>query len=189
LISFQPPTEAIVEDIAKVHVLCWQQAYAGLMDVDFLRNLSVESRAKNWMKTIADQEVFSRVAFDGSGVVGFISSGPSRSPEIADSEIYAIYVLASHYGRGIGSALFRLAEADWYARGGQKLLANVLTGNAKAHSFYHAMGGVIAEEKPFEMAGMKLREHVFVFDKHHKLSSKKSLNVTSGIINALETIL
>jgi ribosomal protein S18 acetylase RimI-like enzyme len=165
LISFQPPTEAIVEDIAKVHVQCWQQAYASLMDADFLRNLSVEGRAKNWMKTIADQEVFSRVAFDDSAVVGFVSSGPSRSPEIADGEIYAIYVLASHYGKGIGSALFRLAKSDWFARSGQKLLANVLTGNSRANAFYRSMGGVIAEEKPFEMAGMKLREHVFVFEK------------------------
>jgi ribosomal protein S18 acetylase RimI-like enzyme len=165
LISFQPPTEAIVEEIASVHVLCWQQAYAGLMDADFLRNLSVEGRAKNWMKTIADQEVFSRIASDGSGVVGFVSSGPSRSLEIADGEIYAVYVLASHYGKGIGRALFRLAESDWCERGGQKLLANVLTGNSRANAFYHSMGGVIFQEKPFEMAGMKLREHVFVFEK------------------------
>jgi ribosomal protein S18 acetylase RimI-like enzyme len=165
LISFQPPSEAIVEDIAKVHVRCWQQAYAGLMDPDFLRNLSAEGRAKNWMKTIADPEVFSRVALDGNRVVGFVSSGPSRSLEIADGEIYAIYVLASHYGRGIGSALFRLAENDWSDRGGQKLLANVLTGNLRASAFYHFMGGVIAEERPFEMAGMKLCENVFLFNK------------------------
>jgi GNAT superfamily N-acetyltransferase len=165
VISFQSPDEAIVYDIARVHVQCWQQAYVGLMDADFLRDLSVENRAEIWRNTISDQQVFSRIVLDDNNIIGFVSSGPSRSSEVADGELYAIYVLASHYGKGIGSTLFKFAQNDWHKRGGQRLLANVFTGNSRANAFYHYMGGEIVEQKLIEMGGTKLIENVFVFNK------------------------
>ncbi|MFN0194538.1 MAG: N-acetyltransferase family protein [Aestuariivirga sp.] len=169
MISYRPPSLADAEEAARVHVQCWQEAYAGIMDAGFLSTLSVEDRAAGWRETLANPEAFTLLAIDADRIVGFEWSGPSRAPQHADGEIYAIYVLASHQGRGAGRGLFQLAAANWRQRGGSRMLANVVTRNSRARGFYAAMGGKAVAETEFKMAGMVLREKVMVFDVKHGL--------------------
>jgi ribosomal protein S18 acetylase RimI-like enzyme len=133
------------------------------MDPDFLKALSVEKREEGWRKSLADPEVFAQSAFEGNDPVGFITAGPSRLPDFADGEIYALYVAASAQRRSIGRVLFRAASRYWSVRGGRSLAACVIAQNNKAINFYGREGGKVVGEQPFELGGMRLAEKIFVF--------------------------
>ncbi len=46
MITFRKPATADISELAALHVLCWQQTYAGIFPDQFLRDLSVEKRAE-----------------------------------------------------------------------------------------------------------------------------------------------
>ncbi len=98
-ILYQTPLSKNIDELSKLHVLCWQQAYEGIMPDDFLKNMSIKKRAEGWQKTLADNEVFKLIATVDNKVIGFVSSGSAdeKSGEFGDGEVYAIYVLAEHY--------------------------------------------------------------------------------------------
>ena len=45
-IAFEVPTFADAEEIARVHIQCWQESYADLLPAEFLSNLSTDARVE-----------------------------------------------------------------------------------------------------------------------------------------------
>jgi ribosomal protein S18 acetylase RimI-like enzyme len=164
VIDYVAPRESDIPVYARLHVTCWQQAYAGLMDADFLEKLSVAAREEGWRKTLSDPDVFCRLAVDGGVPVGFVSCGPSRLPQYADGEVYALYVLQSHQGKGIGRTLFQSALHSWKNRNGRSVVVCVISNNANAIAFYRRMSVRKIDEGDFELGGMRLKEDVMVLD-------------------------
>lgn len=118
--------------IASVHVRTWQTAYRGLMPDELLADLSVERRTELWQRMIPRGIVW--VAETDGEVVGFASAGPSRDND-APFELYAIYVLESAQGTGLGAALAHAAlgaEPD--------VVVWVLDTNTPARRFYERIG-------------------------------------------------
>jgi ribosomal protein S18 acetylase RimI-like enzyme len=163
-IAIAVPSEADIPDLARLHVKCWQQAYSHILPAEFLASLSVEKRIEGWTKTLADAEVFSTAARDGSEWVGFISCGPSRLG-IGDGEIYAIYVDANYYRKGIGRKLFELGLQNLASRGYRTTVLAVLRDNDRARKFYEAKGGVTVEgSQHFTIDGVDYPEVIYSFD-------------------------
>src|SRR5437868_3572598 len=110
-----------LEGIAKVHVDTWRTTYQGIVPADFLDRLSYEKRAAMWRDVIqrATPKEHLLVATDTEGkVIGFTAGGTNRAPEHPfDGELFAIYLLKEHQGRGIGRRLFQ-ATADRLAADG-----------------------------------------------------------------------
>ena len=72
-------------------------------------------------------------------MVGFADYGPYRGDDLANTgEVYALYLLSSHYRRGIGTALMEaaLARMPQYSRHA----VWVLEGNERAIAFYRSCG-------------------------------------------------
>jgi len=126
---------AVVSDaraVASVHVRTWQAAYRGVIPDEILDNLSVEARTSTWEVAIPSGGVW--VALAGDEIVGFAAAGPSRDDD-APFELYAIYVLSSAWGTGLG---FELAEA---ALGDEPdVIVWVLDENTRARAFYERIG-------------------------------------------------
>lgn len=164
-IAFRQPVDADLPALARLHVRCWQEAYAGLMPDQFLRDLSVEQRLAGWRRSLADPQVFAFAAFDGHDPVGFVTAGPIREaqPGLGDGEIYAIYVSAPAYRRGIGRRLLGAAAQHWISRGGSGLTVLCIAGNKRAESFYLACGGRKAWSGEFELGGQTYPENAFQF--------------------------
>jgi GNAT superfamily N-acetyltransferase len=76
-------------------------------------------------------------------------AGPTRTvTAFADRELDALYVLASHHGRGIGRALIEAAIIDARASAAAALGFWVVHGNTRARRFYEAVGAeAVAERK------------------------------------------
>jgi GNAT superfamily N-acetyltransferase len=174
-LHFRTPTLDDVDELSRLHVLCWQQAYEGLLPPEFLRDLSVEQRAASWRLTIADPGAFALVACIDDQISGFVSCGPSRkeAAPYGDGEIYAIYIHRDHYRRGIGRRFMAEAAKFWLAMGGHSLVVMFIAANAQAESFYQSLGGVQVWEGMFEIAGIP------VPDKAHVINNLPAL-VTSA---------
>jgi ribosomal protein S18 acetylase RimI-like enzyme len=172
-IAFDEPTLADVEEIARVHVQCWQESYAGLLPDEFLRDLSIDAKIAQWRQTISDPQVFKFVARDAGRIVGFVSCGSARegAAKEADGEVLAIYILKAYHGRKIGRALIAAAARFWLSKGGRNLIVLSMAGNNQAAAFYQRLGGVQVYEGSFEMAGTIIADQGHLFNNLAELAA------------------
>jgi len=116
------------------------------------------TRRRALMSTMPPQQ-FVLVAEADDTVVGFCIGGRSRtSDERFRGEVYAIYVLPEHHGRGIGRALLEVAATELADRGFRSMLIWVLRENAPSRRFYERMGGVHVRDEVRELEGVRITE-------------------------------
>ncbi|MBG9733793.1 acetyltransferase [Paenibacillus alvei] len=142
--------------IARVHVDSWRTTYQGIVSDTYLSGLSVQARQTMWEHAIsqltADKCIF--VVQQKSGeIVGFAMGGPSRSEQFPNrSELYALYLLSSVQGQGIGKMLVSYVMGYMKSCGYISMLTWVLKGNS-ALQFYRRTGAVIVGEEDIEIGG------------------------------------
>ncbi len=94
--------------IAKVHIQAWQEAYKDLIPQEYLDSLpsELEERIDMWKRILANPQRWAWVAETDRGIVGFVLFGPPRDENREGFiELGAIYLLASKKGKGIGFSL------------------------------------------------------------------------------------
>lgn len=133
-ISVRPASVDDAPRIAHIHVASWRDTYAGVLSAERLAQLSTESRAANWRRTLAGgADVW--VATAGDTIVGFASTGPGRGENPPrDLELYAIYQLPDAHGSGTGQALIEASLGDSPA------FLWVADPNPRAQAFYRRNG-------------------------------------------------
>jgi ribosomal protein S18 acetylase RimI-like enzyme len=148
--------------IAEVHVASWQAAYASIVSAGYLASLSVEQREASWKKQLLEGSPQVLVAREGTRVVGFVAFGPCRDPEAPShwGEIWALYVLPSHWSSGVGRALWLAALAFLHAKDLSTITLWVLTLNLRGTKFYTAAGFVaeLGSEKKVRLGEQELAE-------------------------------
>lgn len=145
--------------IARVHVDSWKTTYQGIVADSFLSRLNYRDRETWWAKILNNENISSLpfVAEDPSGkIVGFAKGGPARDPDLPfQGELYAIYILQSFQGKGIGKNLFQAVVQELQQVGFSSLYVWVLTQNP-FKAFYETMGGKEIGTKPIEIDGKTL---------------------------------
>lgn len=134
--------------IARVHHSSWQTTYRGLFPDELLDDADMDVWAANRERMIRElpPDRFYLVAESDGEIVGFCTGGPARDAA-EDAEVYAIYLLKEHQGRGIGRELMRESARRFAGRGMRDLLVWVLRENAGARAFYESLGGRADREK------------------------------------------
>jgi ribosomal protein S18 acetylase RimI-like enzyme len=125
------------DEVARVHVRVWQEAYAGLMPADYLDALDPAAFGEGWRERLRQPRagVGHWLARDEHGIVGISTSGPARDEGAPVSfELYAINVLARGHGTGVAGDLLAHAIGDDAA------YLWVLEGNQRARAFYRRHG-------------------------------------------------
>jgi RimJ/RimL family protein N-acetyltransferase len=129
------------EGIAVVHTVAWQHAYAGLLPQEYLDRLDWRRRCDRWLSQLSSDDAGAvLVALDGDAVVGFVSFGTARDPELAEAgwqEVYAIYLVPERWGGGLGRRLWEAARATM-PRPLPGVSVWVLAGNDRARRAYEA---------------------------------------------------
>lgn len=129
--------------IADIHVRAWQHAYAGLVEEDDLKSLSVDKRQAMWREAIefAAPQVLVATS-EGGKLVGFIAFDRSRDPKTKPTvgEIWAHYVLPEVLGQGAGLALWDAARDACEEEGFNEVTAWVYVRNERGMAFYDAAG-------------------------------------------------
>ncbi len=121
------------EEVARVHVSVWQEAYAGLMPAPYLDSLDPDDFAASWRARLLAPRAGVRhwLARDDAGIVGLATSGPARDEDApTEWQLYAINVLARGHGTGVGSGLLDAAIGD------RPAYLWVVEGNDRAIAFY-----------------------------------------------------
>lgn len=135
-----PLVAADCDELGRVHIHVWREAYAGLMPADYLAGLSEKRSAENWRRGVelpdgAEVEALTLVARHRGRIVGFASAGPSRDDDApTEWELYALNLVSEVHGTGLADHLLSrvLGERDaslW-----------VVEGNARARAFYARCG-------------------------------------------------
>lgn len=141
-VTIRRATVADAEPLGRLHVDVWRDAYTGLMPQHILDDHRAGDRIERW-RTILEQRdpagaEATWVAAEGDRLVGFISIGPARDDDaVPATEIWSLYVRASHWSTGIGYALFRAVVGERAA------YLWVLAGNDRAIGFYQRQGFVL----------------------------------------------
>lgn len=173
-LTLRAPSFDEAETMARLHIACWREAYAGIVPDEALAAADLGARTERWRKSLADPDSFALAAFSDETPVGFILARPNSDPAIigADGQIAALYVLRSHYRLKLGSRLMAATARWWLARGGQSLGLGVLTDNARALAFYQRIGGRIAKRGTYMWDDRHpLADAIFIFDDLARLTS------------------
>ena len=120
---------------AYVHWKAWQETYTGLIDQNYLDNLTLErciDMAFRWRDNYL-------IAKKNDKVVGFVGYGTCRDDSLPGAgEVFAIYILREFYDEGIGHALMCAALEKLSDH--RKICVWVLEGNHRAIKFYERCG-------------------------------------------------
>ena len=160
-------TIADATGIARVHIDTWLTTYRGIVPDTFLEKFlrpdAYEKRAAKWVDIfegkVAESTGATFVALDArGGIIGFSSGGPEREKDPDyHGELYAIYLLASHQGKGIGRQLACEVARYLSGSGFHNMLVWVLEKNP-ACRFYEALGGLPVRQKKVDFGGSLLNE-------------------------------
>ncbi len=160
LVVLRPALPRDADAIARVHVETWQNTYAGLVPSGYLARMSVARSAPQWHRAAAKAEKGNDlvVAEIDEEIIGFVSFGPTRNPEMPyGGEVYALYVTGDWQGHGLGRRLLATALQALHKEGHRGAMTWVLAANP-ARFFYETMGGQRAGERQESFAGSELDE-------------------------------
>lgn len=141
----RPPAAGDVEALGALHCRVWQEAYVGLMDEQAFADLTPERFARGWARRLVAAEPDGQtemllveghsargervaVAECDEALVGFISVGPARDEDApTDTQLWAINVVADHYGTGLAQRLVDEVLGDhpaylWVAEGNDRAI-------------------------------------------------------------------
>lgn len=146
----RPPAVVDAEELGRVHVQVWREAYAGAIAADHLAALRWQ-RSADRFRALAqagdDGMRRARVAqhVPSSALVGIITVGLPRDDDPpVGVELSSLNVLAAHHGTGVAQQLVDAALGDRAA------YLWVLEGNERAIAFYRKQG--------FELDGATKRD-------------------------------
>lgn len=170
-------TESDAEGIAFVHVKSWQTSYAGIINQPFLDNISYDKRLASWKEILQSKNMLQLelvILFDEQ-IVGFAGVGPVRPESRVDQhslfknkeanigEIYAIYLLEQHKGKGCGKALFDASRLWLCQQGFASFVVWALADNIRAGRFYEKEGGEIIGKKTRNIDDKDYQEACYLF--------------------------
>ena len=156
-------------EIAHVHIATWRSTYEGIVPKAYLDGLNSEKRVQQWQRMLTQVEpqnatlVATRLRDDGLGeqVIGFVSTGPNRAPNLkSDGELFAIYLLKEHQKKGTGKRLFEAGKNQLRQDGFTSIVLWVLA-DSPTVQWYEAMGGQRVGEKTEEVGGKPLKEWAY----------------------------
>lgn len=147
-----------IEGKSLVHWQTWREAYDDILPTEFQETVTLE-RCRFFSQKYPENTL---IAMDGMKVVGFISYGNFRDETIQAGEIFALYVLKDHYGKGIAQKL--MTEALSALEHFSEIFLWVLKENKRAIAFYQKMSFTFdGQEKILEL-GKPIKEKRMVFN-------------------------
>ncbi|HXE50842.1 MAG TPA: GNAT family N-acetyltransferase [Ramlibacter sp.] len=157
----RPAVAADAEQVAAVHTSSSQAAYEAVAP-EAHQSLPLEKRRALWREAIEFGEPLVQVALEGQQVIGFAGFDRSRDPKSRPTtgEIWAFYVLPSHWGRGVGLALWDATREALVEEGCTEVTLWIPLCNERALRFFELAGfkRELNTAKTAVVGGVKLEE-------------------------------
>ena len=145
-ISLRPAQLADAAEIANIHVASWRDAYASILDPEFLSGPVEDDRLTIWtsrLQTPPPNQIVQLAESEAGQIVGFICAYCDHDEQWG-TLIDNLHVLPSMRGRRIGELLLNsLVEqlGQGVTRG--SLYLRVFEANTSALRFYERLGGKV----------------------------------------------
>lgn len=157
----RPAVESDAEQVAAVHASSSQAAYQAVMP-EAHQTVPMERRRALWREAIEFGEPLVQVALEDARVIGFAGFDRSRDPKSKPTtgEVWAMYVLPSHWGRGAGLALWDATREALLEEGCTEVTLWVPLRNERALRFFELAGfkRELGTAKTAVMGGVKVEE-------------------------------
>ena len=128
-----------IDKISHIYALSWKTAYRGLIPDDFLDNIS-ETR---WSPLLRAESSRLVLALENGKPIGVSTYCAARDEKMKGwGEIVSLYLLPTHYRKGIGTKLFSAVVAELMSEGYSDIYLWVLENNQTARAFYEKNGFV-----------------------------------------------
>lgn len=128
-----------IDEISHIYALSWKTAYRGLIPDDFLDNIS-ETR---WSPLLRAESSRLVLALENGKPIGVSTYCAARDEKMKGwGEIVSLYLLPTHYRKGIGTKLFSAVVAELMSEGYSDIYLWVLENNQTARAFYEKNGFV-----------------------------------------------
>lgn len=147
-----------LKEVAEIAVSGWKNTYKGIIDEEYLNNMSVEETYQKIKEGYQENNYI--VAELNKEIVGFCryTLNYSKSDENANGEIIALYVKTELKYNGIGTKMFCHVMNDFKKNGNHRVVIGCLKENYPSRKFYEKMGGKVYTENWFERGGKKYKE-------------------------------
>ena len=148
-------------DIAKLITDAWKITYEGLIDENYLMNLSEKDATDRWKKEIeANNKIL--IFKEDNNVLGVIKYGQEEKYG-GNGEIYALYVKPTEKRKGIGTKLLNTAEQELLKDGYKNMIVWCLDGNKIGENFYSKNGGQKQSKRLYNVRGIDVNENQYLF--------------------------
>lgn len=161
-LNIKTPKLDDAKDMARIITDCWKNSYKNILPKEFLDNLSYEDR-ENKIKSsilgayekftsnmlIYSDELVKGVAFYGKNICDL----PKNF-----GEIIVLYVDINEQRRGIGRKLVSYIKNELKQNGFTDMIIWCLKDNFPSIEFYKSMGGIVSNERDFEIDGNIYKE-------------------------------
>ena len=159
----RPATLRDAKQIAELHNATVRDAFKTTLATDTpLPVVPLEKRQAYWREAIEYSEPQVHVAVDEDKIVGFVGFDRSRDKGTPQTmgEIWALYVANSHWGKGVGLALWDAAREGLQEEGCSHVSVWVPITNDRAVRFFELAGlkREMASAKTVAIGGMKVEE-------------------------------
>lgn len=130
------------DELARVHVVSWQEAYRGLLPQSIIASRSLERRRSQWQQLLANSREHILVIGGRERLLGFSNFGRARDDDLPSgvAEVYALYLDPGVWRRGFGGRLWQESIARLAALGHREVAVWSLEKNSRALGFYRSRG-------------------------------------------------
>ena len=126
-----------IDEVSRIYALSWKTAYRGIIPDEYLDSLS-ETRWSAHLNADAKRLL---LALEDGKPVGAATYSEARDVKMKDwGEIISLYLLPSHFHKGIGARLFAAAIGELENEGFRNIYLWVLEENYRARAFYEKHG-------------------------------------------------
>ena len=141
-LSVRPATLRDAKSIAELHRATERQAFTAMIGDGQIADVPLEKRQAFWREAIEYSEPQVQVALDGERIVGFVGFDRSRDKGTPPTmgEIWALYVAPSHWGQGVGLALWDAAREGLIDEGCSHVSVWLALSNERALRFHELAG-------------------------------------------------
>lgn len=148
--------EANIDDafaIAEINYNGWRTNFRGIIDDDFLDNISLEKKQNRMIEFIKNKnsDSLSLVAVVDGKVVWFVHWGISRDEIDYEAEIYAIYIDPDYQWKWIGKNLMDSIIQTPQFKNAKSFYLRTLRGQKQTRHFYEKMWWKVCVEEQKEI--------------------------------------
>ena len=155
-----------LRNVAEIVVNGWQTAYKGIVEDDYLENLSIDEKYQKMLKNYKEDGFI--VAEQNNKIVGFCRYCEENKyikeyPEV-DCELCALYVKNEEKRKGIGSKLVKYVMNEFKNKNLKKMIIWCFKDNYKARNFYEKMDGSYCGESSWVRGNKEYKKVGYVYN-------------------------